>query len=74
MRTETEIKQKGIEALLRELGDIDTEIFIKMLIREPFDYTKWQRDLWPELTVDELSKKAMEHQRERNLKRKPDFY
>lgn len=66
MRTETEIKQKGIEALLRELGDVDTEIFIKMLIREPFDYTKWQRDLWPELTVDELSKKAMEHQRERH--------
>ena len=63
MRTETEIKHKGIEVLLKELGDVETEIFIKMLIREPFDYTKWQRTLWPELTVNELSKKAMDHQK-----------
>ena len=66
MRTETEIKYKGIEVLLKELGDVETEIFIKMLIREPFDYTKWQRTLWPELTVNELSKKAMDHQKEKN--------
>jgi hypothetical protein len=32
----------------------------KVIIREPFDYTKWQRDLWPDESVEELSKKAME--------------
>ncbi|MDR9367310.1 MAG: hypothetical protein RI575_18395 [Balneolaceae bacterium] len=63
MRTETEIRQKGIEALLKELGDVDTEIFIKMLIREPFDYTKWQKGLWKDLSVEELSKKATENQK-----------
>ena len=62
MSTKAEIKQKGMEALRSELGDVDTEKFIKMLIREPFDYTKWQRDLWVDMDVDNLSKKATEYQ------------
>lgn len=66
MRTEAEIRQKGIEALLKELGDIDTEIFIKMLIREPFDYTQWQKDLWTDIKVEELSKKATEYQKQKD--------
>jgi hypothetical protein len=45
MRTEAEIRQKGIEALLQALGDVEAEIFIKNLIREPFDYTKWQKKI-----------------------------
>lgn len=63
MRTNEEIKKKGIEALLRELGDIDTEIFIKMLISEPFDYTRWQRDLWVDMDVDMLSEQAKKYQK-----------
>lgn len=62
MRTEEEIKQKGMEALLKELGDVDAEIFIKMLIREPFDYTQWQRNLWPDKDVRTLSEKATAYQ------------
>lgn len=61
MSTEEEIKQRGMKALLKELGDVDTEKFIKMLIREPFDYTKWQRDLWTGMDVDQLSEKATEY-------------
>lgn len=62
MRTEEKIKQKGMEALLKELGDVDAEIFIKMLIREPFDYTQWQRNLWPDKDVRTLSEKATAYQ------------
>ncbi|MDZ7808287.1 MAG: hypothetical protein U5K71_14410 [Gracilimonas sp.] len=58
MRTEAEIRQKGMEALLKELGDVEAEIFIKNLIREPFDYTKWQKDLWNDKSVKEISKEA----------------
>ena len=58
MRTEAEIRQKGMEALLKELGDVDAEIFIKNLIREPFDYTKWQKNLWVDKSVKELSSEA----------------
>ena len=63
MSTEPEIKEKGMKALLKELGEFDTEIFIKMIHREPFDYTEWQEDLWSDKTVDQLSRKAMKHQK-----------
>jgi hypothetical protein len=58
MRTEAEIRQKGIEALLQALGDVEAEIFIKNLIREPFDYTKWQKKLWNDKSVKEISAEA----------------
>lgn len=60
MITDTEIKQKGIKALISELGSVQAERFISLLIREPFDYTKWQQELWPDESVQELSKKAMQ--------------
>ncbi len=66
MITDTEIKQKGIKALIAELGNVQAERFISLIIREPFDYTKWQRDLWPDESVESLSKKAMEAVREKN--------
>jgi len=60
MITDTEIKQRGIKALIADLGNVQAERFISLIIREPFDYTKWQRDLWPDKSVETLSKKAME--------------
>ena len=59
MITDAEIKQRGIKALIADLGNVQAERFISLIIREPFDYTKWQRDLWPNESVEELSKKAM---------------
>ncbi|MEX0662526.1 MAG: hypothetical protein WEA58_07405 [Balneolaceae bacterium] len=58
MKTEAEIRQKGMEALLKELGDVEAEIFIKNLIREPFDYTKWQKSLWSDKSVRDISADA----------------
>lgn len=66
MRSDTEIRIKGMEALLKELGDVDAEKFIKLLIQEPFDYTRWQRDLWKEEDVEELSRKAEAHHKKLN--------
>ena len=60
MITDIEIKQRGIKALIADLGNVQAERFISLIIREPFDYTKWQRDLWPDESVEGLSKKAME--------------
>ena len=60
MITDTEIKQRGIKALIADLGNVQAERFISLIIREPFDYTNWQRDLWPDESVEELSQKAME--------------
>jgi len=59
MLTETEIKIKGLQVLTREMGKVDAEKFIALLLREPFDYTKWQRNLFIDLDVEDLSRLAM---------------
>lgn len=59
MKTDTEIKCAGIQALIANLGKVDAERFVAILSREPFDYTLWQRDLWPDKTAQEISSLAM---------------
>lgn len=61
MKTDTEIKLQGMEALIQSLGEVEAERFISLMGREPFDYTRWQRTLWPLKTVDELSQQAMKN-------------
>ncbi|KUG05093.1 hypothetical protein ASZ90_017476 [hydrocarbon metagenome] len=60
MRSDTVIKQEGMKILLEKLGKVDAERFISLIIREPFDYTKWQKNLFDKLNVAELSKRAMD--------------
>lgn len=59
MITDTEIKIKGLEILVDTLGKVDAERFISLIMREPFDYTKWHRTLWEGETVAQISRKAM---------------
>jgi len=57
--TDTEIKLKGLQVLTDQLGDIEVERFIALIQREPFDYAKWRQGLEEELSIEEISKKAM---------------
>jgi hypothetical protein len=59
MFTDTEIKAAGFRALVEALGDIQAEKFIAIIQREPFDYTQWQRTLWPDKSLEEISQAAM---------------
>lgn len=61
MITDTELKVKGIKTLIEVLGELDAERFITLLLREPFDYTQWQRTLWPDKSIAEISQMAMEN-------------
>jgi hypothetical protein len=63
MMTDTEIKLQGFEALINALGNVQAERFISLIMREPFDYTVWQRKLWPEKSVEEISSLAMQSRR-----------
>lgn len=63
MLTDIQIKKKGLKALIDKLGDVGAEKFISMIIKEPFDYTQWQRLLWTEQSVDQVSEKAMQHRK-----------
>ena len=61
MQTTTTIMNDGINCLVDRLGVIETEIFISQLIREPFDYTKWQREHYAGMSVSEMNKRAVEY-------------
>jgi len=63
--TDTEVKTMGIEILIAKLGEVEAERFISLIIREPFDYTKWQRNLWENKSVEEISKLAMASRKEK---------
>ena len=60
--TDSEIRHKGMQALLSNLGEVNAEKFITLLIREPFDYTEWQKNLWPKKTIEDISSAAMKYQ------------
>jgi len=63
MMTDTEIKLKGVKTLIKALGIVEAERFIALMSREPFDYTEWQRNLWANESIQEISHKAMEYKK-----------
>jgi hypothetical protein len=65
MTTDTELKIKGIQALMECLGAEGAERFIALIQREPFDYTTWQRTLWEDQSVEEVIQRAMAAQKNR---------
>jgi hypothetical protein len=40
------------------LGTIETEIFITNIKNPGFDYTKWRENLWEDISLQELLKRA----------------
>ncbi len=59
MISDTEIKSKGVQILATHLGDVEMERFIALIQREPFDYTKWHQEIDDNISLEELSRRAM---------------
>lgn len=66
MITDTEIKLRGVEALINALGEVEAERFISLIMREPFDYTEWQQKLWPSQSIEQISQQAMTYRQSSN--------
>lgn len=66
--TETVLMKTGMKVLIEQLGNIEAERFVSVLLREPFDYTEWRKDnLCIGMTVEEISTEAMNiYNQERN--------
>ena len=60
MITDEQLKIEGLKALTEALGDVQAEKFIALIMRSPFDYTQWQKKLWAERSVEDISNAAME--------------
>jgi len=65
MRTTAAILNDGMDCLLEKLGVLETEIFISHILREPFDYTAWQKEHYAAISVQELNRKAVEYNKAR---------
>ncbi len=61
MRTDSIIIHEGMKALREKLDIVEAEKFISLILRENFDYTEWQQDLWKDKTVDEIIYAAKNH-------------
>ena len=59
--SDTIIMERGMRSLVDSLGEVDAERFITRLIREPFDYTKWQRNLFDGMSIEEINNEAAEY-------------
>ncbi|MCD7864635.1 MAG: hypothetical protein LUG54_01135 [Clostridiales bacterium] len=67
MKTDSVIKQEGMNILISNLGYVDAERFIVLINKEPFDYTKWREEhLDGTLNIRQLSHEAMQYSQ--NLK------
>jgi hypothetical protein len=47
-----------MNALRLKLGFLETEKFISLILKESFDYTEWQKDLWVDKSVQDIQKSA----------------
>jgi len=63
MTTDTLIRNKGMEVLADNLGLVEAERFVMIIQKEPFDYTAWQENFFPGMTVEDIAAQAAEHRR-----------
>ncbi|MBE6898954.1 MAG: hypothetical protein E7475_08140 [Ruminococcaceae bacterium] len=56
-----EVLERGMDVLLEQLGPVEAERFIAVIIRERFDYTKWRRNLFGNASVEEINTAAAEY-------------
>jgi hypothetical protein len=61
MRTDTIIKYEGFHALAEKLDLVEIERFIMLVNKEKYDYTNWRKTLFENISVEELSNKAMNY-------------
>ena len=54
-----EIMDMGISCLIENLGTIETERFISVLIREKSDYTKWRQQYFADVSSDDFHEAAV---------------
>lgn len=55
MKTEAEIRMKGMQALISALGLVEAERFLAAVSRDKFDYTEWRRTGLPQLSIEEIA-------------------
>lgn len=58
MKNDALIQQEGMEALIEKLGLVEAERFVMLTRREPFDYTRWQTNLFEGKSLKQIFDEA----------------
>jgi hypothetical protein len=56
--SETLLRAEGMRLLRDNLGLVDSEAFINLVLKDHFDYTQWQETLWDGKSIDVISELA----------------
>jgi hypothetical protein len=64
MRSNTVLKDEGMQILAERLGIVEAERFIALLRREPFDYTQWRQGLFKDTPLDTFLRDAQKYRDE----------
>ncbi len=67
MRSTNVIMNDIMNTLVEKFGVMETEVFISTLIREPFDYTNWQREHFDGFSLEELNAAAVRYCKENRI-------
>jgi hypothetical protein len=58
MKTDSEIRMQGMQALIGALGLIEAERFLMAVNQDRFDYTEWRRTGLPTMSIEQIAKEA----------------
>jgi hypothetical protein len=61
MKSDTALRCDGMRVLSETLGVVEAERFIAIILREPFDYTKWRQDLFKNVPLETFLEDAMSY-------------
>ena len=61
MKTETEIRNADMRALIQALVTVAAERFIATLTRDRFDYTEWRKTGLPDWDIEQLSAQVAQY-------------
>jgi hypothetical protein len=68
MRSDTDIRVKGMRALIDALGPVDSARFVSLALREPFDYVKWRNEEFADESLESLIEKIRIFEKDREAK------
>ena len=61
MKTESEIRMLGMQALIGSLGLIEAERFLIAVNQDKFNYPEWRRHGLPDMSIEQLAAAADLH-------------
>ena len=60
----SELLKSGMQCLTEKLGIINAERFISIIIKEQFDYTKWQRTYFDKIDSKQFDEELLKYSEE----------